>query len=175
MTMHELAPPARPHGDDGAPYCPRCVEESDAIGPLTADRNDQTRATTVTAPGAHVIDMAGVVDDVVYPFVVICERHDLACVFSEDVPDGWVVVRIETDHGEAHARIPESCIETRPVEPDHPEPEGYGHVYRLGERHSRKCSECGDPAAMLARDPDDPDTVDHPRGAFFCDDCAAAV
>lgn len=173
MTMHELAPPARPH-DDGGPYCPRCVEEPDAIGPLTADRNDHTRATTVTAPGAHVVDMAGVVDDVVYPFAVICERHDLAVLFTEGVPDGWVVVRIETDHGEAHARIPESCITTRPVEPDHPEPEGYGHVYRLNDGNNRTCTECGDPAAMLARAPPDPDVVDHPRGAYFCDDCADA-
>ena len=177
MTMYELTPPARPHGEGGAPYCPDCVDEPDAIGPLTADRNDQTRATTVAVPGAHVVDMAGVVDDVVYPFAVICERHDLASVFVQGASDGWVVVRIKTDRGEAHARIPESCIETRPVEdpePDAPDVDGYGHIVELGENNHRSCVECGDDAAILARAPPEPDAVDHPRGAFLCDDCVDA-
>lgn len=172
MTVWELAPAA---DRDGERFCPLCIDadgEADTR-PLTATDNDTAEARTLVLPGDHVVDMAALVDDTVHGFGVVCHRHDLACLFQGGLSDGWVGIRIRTDHGVARTRIPEADIVSRPADVG-PTPDGYQHVVRFGPG-PQSCTGCQDPATMLARDPADRSAVDHPDGAFFCDDCAATA
>lgn len=61
-------------------------------------------------------------------------------------------------------------IKITPVSPDQAHTGHYQHIVRFGPG-PQPCTECNDPAVVLARDPVDRSAVDHPGGAFFCGDC----
>ena len=177
MTMYELAPAYESSTDA---YCPRCAERGAEGGdwlPLEHDENDATTPRTLPVPSDHIQDMGRLFNGAVPVYALVCDRHDLACLHANGSRPGWVIVRLQTDNGLARAWVPEAEINSRPVEdpePDAPGVEGYGHVVELGTHNYRDCTECGADATILARAPPEPGDVDHPKGAYLCDDCAGA-
>lgn len=177
--MIELAPAYETSSDA---YCPRCAERGAEGGdwlPLEHDENDAVTPRTLPVPSDHIQDMGRLFDGSVPVYALVCERHDLACLHANGSRPGWVIVRLQTDNGLARAWVPEAEIasreqDSRSASDDPPRPSGYGHIVQLGDHNYRDCTECGDGATILARAPPEPEAVDHPRGAFLCDDCAHA-
>ena len=165
MTDLDLHPASKTGDRD---YCPLCVERSAEPLPHPLGEADYHTPGTVQLSPGRFIDSGRAFDSVTPAFAVICEKHGIAVLTQTGLTDGWVGVRVRTKHGTAHTRVPVDCTTHRPAYPD---PDGYDHVVLLGEYNFHDCSNCGGEATIYARDPPDPDAVEYPSGAFFCDEC----
>ena len=155
---------------DGTDYCPECLAAAstpEAAPPLGAASYHSPR--TIQIRSSRIEDSERAFADSVVAFAVTCERHEMTVAAMTGVSDGWVAVRIRTDHGRGHTRVPVAEIQDRPVKRG---PDGYDHVVEMGEYNFHDCSVCNTPADYFARDPPDPDAVEFPSGAYFCQDCA---
>ena len=127
------------------------------------------RCGNVPTPYRHVDLLGYIATDEFYDRAVFKEQGDTEPNGFEYKTDCWNLKHHELNR---QSDVPTNVtleIEDTPAKSG---PDAYDHVVEMGEYNFHDCSACGSRADYYARDPHDPDDVDHPHGAFFCQDCA---